>query len=78
MLAFRYWEDLAKDVAQIADLHTTRIKALLSSSEATHRQAYDSFLQSLRCNLNRSISKFDAIEMLSQHLINEPVFDVIV
>ena len=73
----RYWEDWAKDVAQIADRHTSRIKALLSSSEATHRQAFDSFLEGLRCNLNPSISESDAIEMLSQHLITKPVFDAL-
>ena len=73
----RYWEDWAKDVAQIADRHTSRIKSLLSSSEATHRQAFDSFLEGLRCNLNPSISESDAIEMLSQHLITKPVFDAL-
>ena len=73
----RYWEDWAKDVAQIADRHTSRIKALLSSSEATHRQAFDDFLEGLRCNLNPSISESDAIEMLSQHLITKPVFDAL-
>ncbi len=73
----RYWEDWAKDVAQIADRHTSRIRALLSSSEATHRQAFDSFLEGLRCNLNPSISESDAIEMLSQHLITKPVFDAL-
>jgi predicted helicase len=73
----RYWEDWAKDVAQIADRHTSRIRALLSSSEATHRQAFDDFLEGLRCNLNPSISESDAIEMLSQHLITKPVFDAL-
>jgi predicted helicase len=73
----RYWEDWAKDVAQIADRHTSRIKALLASSEATHRQAFDDFLEGLRCNLNPSISESDAIEMLSQHLITKPVFDAL-
>ncbi|MFM7602525.1 MAG: DEAD/DEAH box helicase family protein, partial [Pseudanabaena sp.] len=73
----RYWEDWAKDVAQIADRHTSRIKALLASSEAMHRQAFDDFLEGLRCNLNPSISESDAIEMLSQHLITKPVFDAL-
>jgi len=74
----RYWEDWAKDVAVIAGNHTSRIKGLLSDREGVHRQTFDDFLEGLRCNLNPSISESDAIEMLSQHLITKPVFDVIV
>lgn len=71
----RYWESWAKDVAQIADNHITRIKALLEGSEKQHRIAFNEFLAGLQSNLNPSISESDAIEMLSQHLITKPVFD---
>jgi predicted helicase len=73
----RYWEDWAKDVAVIAERHTTRIKALLESGEPRHKKAFDEFLKGLRQNLNPSISADDAIEMLSQHLITKPVFDAL-
>jgi len=73
----RYWENWAKDVAQIAERHTTRIKALLEGNEHQHREAFDEFLKSLQDNLNPSISEIDAIEMLSQHLITKPVFDAL-
>ena len=73
----RYWEDWAKDVAVIADRHTTRIKALLDDPELQHREAFNGFLQGLRSNVNPSVSESDAIEMLSQHLITKPVFDAL-
>lgn len=73
----RYWDDWAKDVAQIADRHIARIKALLEGSEPHHRIVFDEFLKGLQSNLNPSISESDAIEMLSQHLITKPVFDAL-
>ena len=72
-----YWEKWAKDVAVIAERHTTRIRALLESGETRHRNAFADFLAGLRQNLNPSISEDDAIEMLSQHLITRPVFDAL-
>ncbi|WP_243374592.1 type ISP restriction/modification enzyme [Geotalea sp. SG265] len=73
----RYWESWAKDVAEIAERHVTRIKALLEDSGHQHRLAFDEFLAGLRTNLNPSIDEADAIEMLSQHLITRPVFDAL-
>ncbi len=73
----RYWESWAKDVAVIAEKHTTRIRALLSGSDAKHKKAFADFLASLRDMINPAISEADAIEMLSQHLITRPVFDAL-
>ncbi len=71
----KHWEQWAKDVAQIAERHITRINALLESSKGEYRQKFDQFLEGLRENLNPSISELDAVEMLAQHLITKPVFD---
>lgn len=71
----RYWEDWAKDVAQIAERHITRIKALLKTS--AHRDTFEEFLQGLQSNLNPGITESDAVEMLAQHLITRPVFDAL-
>lgn len=73
----RYWESWAKDVAVIAEKHTTRIRALLSGGDAKHKKAFADFLASLRDMINPAISEADAIEMLSQHLITRPVFDAL-
>lgn len=76
----RYWESWAKDVAQIAERQITRIKALLEADSKVGgkaRAAFDKFLTGLRGNLNPAVSDDDAIEMLAQHLITQPVFDAL-
>lgn len=73
----RYWEDWAKDIAQIAERHVTRIQALLDNNNTKLETEFDAFLLGLRGNLNDSISRDDAIEMLAQHLITKPVFDAL-
>ena len=72
-----YWENWAKDVAAIADRHVARIKALLTTPGSGVQHRFDEFLTGLRGNLNGSISRDDAIDMLAQHLITRPVFDAL-
>ena len=73
----RYWEDWARDVADIAQRHITRITALLDDQNTGVAKEFATFLDGLRGNLNESISRADAIEMLAQHLITRPVFDAL-
>ena len=73
----RYWEDWAKDIADIAQRHVTRITALLDGGNPTVTVEFARFLQGLRGNLNDSISRADAVDMLAQHLITRPVFDAL-
>ncbi len=73
----RYWEDWAKDIAQIADRHQMRIRALLEKPYSKGKKAFDEFLKGVRKNLNPSVSQNDAIEMLAQHIITKPVFDAL-
>lgn len=73
----RYWESWAKDVAVIAERHVTRITALLESTDKKQAKAFEEFLAGLRHNLNPAVTKDDAIEMLSQHIITRPVFDAL-
>ncbi|MDD7967803.1 DEAD/DEAH box helicase [Actinomycetospora lemnae] len=72
-----YWEDWARDVADIASTLVTRIAALLDAADADVADAFDQFLQGLRDNLNETITPADAISMLAQHLITRPVFDAL-
>jgi predicted helicase len=72
----RYWEDWAKDVAVIADHHTSRIKGILAKDTQIKEQ-FDRFVHNLQAIINPSIKENDAIEMLSQHLITKPVFDAL-
>lgn len=73
----QYWESWAKDVAQIAQTHIERINLLLDKHDHEIDTVFLDFVQGLRNNLNESISKEDAIEMLAQHIITKPVFDAL-
>jgi predicted helicase len=72
-----YWEDWAKDIAQIAERHGTRIRVALDDPGSPAAGAFAEFLEGLRADLNPAIGRDDAIEMLSQHLITKPVFDAL-
>ncbi|MGO5299668.1 type ISP restriction/modification enzyme [Lactobacillus amylovorus] len=72
----RYLEDWSKDVADIATMYVRRIKDLIDSNQGA-KLAFDKFLKSLRFNINDSIDQEQAVEMLAQHLITEPVFNAL-
>lgn len=71
----KYWETWAKDIAEIADRHIQEIKILIEKPEIAEK--FNEFLEALKCNLNSSIEKEDAIEMLAEHMITKPVFDAL-
>lgn len=73
----RYLEDWAKDVADIAERHQMRIRALLEKPYSKGKKAFDEFLKGVRKNLNPSVTRDDAVEMLAQHIITKPVFDAL-
>ncbi len=73
----RYWENWAKDVGEIAQAHSERINALVNGDNKLIRDEFEAFTEGLRLNLNPDISHDDAVQMLSQHLITQPVFDAL-
>ncbi len=72
----RYWEQWAKNVAEIAERQVIRIKQLVKDN-GPHQAAFDKFLVGLQKNINPSISEQEAIDMLSQHIITKPVFEAL-
>ena len=72
-----YWEDWAKDVAQIAERHIARITSVISDPDSDARKFFDDFLEELRDDLNEAVTEQHAIEMLAQHMITRPVFDTL-
>lgn len=72
-----YWDQWAKDIAVIAQSHIARITALVDDPETAASQQFEVFLDALRRNLNESITRDGAIEMLAQHMITKPVFDAL-
>jgi len=72
----RYWEQWAKDVAKIAERQIERITYLITEKK-DQREAFDKFLEGLQKNINPSINQEQAVEMLAQHIITQPVFDAL-
>jgi len=75
-----YWENWADDVVHIHTNQVTRITSLLTRARAEDDEladAFHSFHEGLCANINESISEADAIDMLSQHLITQPVFEAL-
>jgi len=70
-----YWEDWASDIAKIAQNHITRINDILKEPNTKERKAFDDFLEEIKDDLNETITKDDAVEMLAQHIITRPVFE---
>lgn len=72
----RYWEQWAKDVAIIAERQIERIKYLIENKKG-QRIAFEKFLSGLQKNINPSISEVQAVDMLAQHIITEPIFEAL-
>lgn len=71
-----YWENWATSVADVASAQTLRIQGLLDTNTGV-RVEFDRFVKGLQDNLNPNVAEQDALEMLSQHLITEPVLDAL-
>lgn len=72
----RYWEQWAQDVAKIAARHKARISELVKKDKK-HRDAFQKFMKGLHTGINPYIEEEDAMEMLAQHLITQPVFEAL-
>lgn len=71
-----YWENWSRDVGKIAQKYIERISLLVVEDEEV-RTVFDDFVGGLRKNLNPSVSQDEAIEMLAQHMVSQPVFDAL-
>lgn len=72
----RYWEQWASDVAKIAEKHIEQINKLIAE-DGKARKAFDAFLRGLHKDINPSVSEAQAVEMLAQHIITQPVFEAL-
>ena len=73
-----YWDDWANDIAKIAQTHISRITAIIEThTNTTEIRSFNGFLKELQDDLNDSITREEAIEMLAQHIITKPVFDAL-
>ena len=72
-----YWEDWAKDVADITRRFQARIQALVEGGSGEQRGQFTEFVKGLRLILNPGVTDEAAIEMLAQHMVTKPVFDAL-
>lgn len=72
----RYWVQWAQDVAKIAQRYIVKINHLIET-DTKSQEVFNKFLKGLRKNINPSVSKDEAIQMLAQHLITQPVFEAL-
>ena len=71
-----YWKEWTKNIAKVAQQHIERINAILET-DAQARAVFNKFLASIHKQLNDKVTKEDAVEMLAQHLITKPIFEVL-
>jgi predicted helicase len=71
-----YWENWAADVADVAARQRLRIESLLEAKAGVRRE-FERFVKGLKANLNDSITAEDALDMLAQHIITEPVLEIL-
>jgi predicted helicase len=71
-----YWEEWAKNIADIAESQVSRIKKIVHE-DGKHKKDFEEFIEGLRSNINPSITEEQAIDMLSQHIITKPVFEAL-
>ncbi len=71
-----YWENWAREIGMIATRFIERIGRLVGDGSKYEHQ-FNEFLSGLQKNLNPSVDKGQAVEMLAQHMICRPVFDAL-
>ena len=71
-----YWEQWAADIAKIAEKHIESITDIVNKKSKA-KDEFEKYLSGLHKNINPSVSKEDAIEMLAQHIITQPVFEAL-
>lgn len=71
-----YWENWSKKVGLIARKFIERIATLISEYPEIGTE-FDIFIKGLQQNLNPAVDAGQAIEMLAQHIISQPVFDAL-
>ena len=72
-----YFEDWAKEVALIAKSRIEQIQEKLASPTPEQQEAFDRFVAQMQADINPSIDQAQAIEMLVQHMVMEPVFSAL-
>ena len=74
----KYWETWAKDVADIFQRLVFRIDGLLAAPDnELLREWFGAFRGELKVSINESVTRDNAIEMMAQHILTQPVFEAL-
>lgn len=68
-----YWENFTKKTGNIARTLNERLKELFGKNP----EIFHGFLDSLRGNIHQSIKEYEALDMITSHIITKPIFDAI-
>ncbi|GAA7790370.1 DEAD/DEAH box helicase family protein [Helicobacter pylori] len=68
-----YWENFTKKTGNIARTLSNRLKIIFEKNP----EFFHGFLDSLRGNIHQNIKEDEALDMITSHIITNPIFDAI-
>lgn len=68
-----YWENFTKKTGNIARTLNNRLKNIFEKNP----EFFHGFLDSLRENIHQNIREYEALDMITSHIITKPIFDAI-
>ena len=73
----KYWSVWAAEIAEVVQTQIKRITALLNAKNSPYEEDFTRFHETLKANLNKTVTRDEAIAMLAQQLVSAPVFDAL-
>ena len=73
----KYWSVWAAEIAEVVQTQIKRISALLNAKNSPYEEDFSRFHETLKDNLNKTVTRDEAIAMLAQQLVSAPVFDAL-
>ncbi|GAA7869275.1 hypothetical protein HpMS191_13930 [Helicobacter pylori] len=68
-----YWENFTKKTGNIAKTLNNRLKDIFDKNP----EIFSDFLDSLRGNIHQNIKEYEALDMITSHIITKPIFDAL-
>ncbi|EKE91358.1 restriction endonuclease family protein [Helicobacter pylori R038b] len=68
-----YWENFTKKTGNIARTLNNRLKMIFEKNP----EFFHGFLDSLRENIHQNIREYEALDMITSHIITKPIFDAL-
>jgi predicted helicase len=72
-----FWRKWASEISEMAERQAKRIDQEVKKKNSDAQKSFNIFLNELKDNINGDVDSSEAITMLSQHLITEPVFNLL-